>query len=451
MNSLRIAVWHNLPSGGGKRALFDHVRGLVERGHYVESWCPSTADQAYLPLKQLCPEHILPFEWQPPKVAGRLFGRLRASWASCEGVASKLRAMDRHCQQCAQEIEKGQFDLVFANSCMFFRVPPIANHVDLPVALYLQEPYRWLYEALPTLPWAAVPRRDGSASRLNYLKNLLTDLPQVHGLRIQANEEVTNARAYDMILVNSLFSRESVLRAFGLDARVCYLGVDLDRFKPSGEPTERYVVNVGALYYGKGPERTIRALGTIDKARRPNLVWIGNFAEGGYEDEIRKLAAECGVHLDLKVNVSDAELVSLLSRAAAMIYTPRLEPFGYVPLEANACGVPVIAIAEGGIRETVQHGINGLLVNDADPVALGKAVETVLNNPDWIQKMRSGARSHVLANWDLAQGLDNLERHLAELMVLHGQHGWKQNRNSVNQCAPNPEVPTRFNGDTVTA
>jgi glycosyltransferase involved in cell wall biosynthesis len=413
MNKLRIAVWHNLPSGGGKRAMFDHIRGLVERGHHVESWCPSTADQTYLPLGTLCTEHILQFEWKAPGGPGHTLRRLRGSW---EGMETKLRAMDLHCRQCAEEINGGGFDVLFANSCTFFRVPPIGLHVKIPALLYLQEPYRWLYEALPVLPWLAIPRPDGSRFSWEHLKALLNDFVQVQGLRLQAREELANAKSYKMILVNSFFSRESVLRAFGLDARVCYLGVDLDRFKPSGEPTERYVVNVGGLYYGKGAERTIRALGTIEKGTRPDLVWVGNFADGGYETEIRKLAAECGVSLDLKVKVSDTELVSILSRAAAMVYTPRLEPFGFVPLEANACGVPVIAIAEGGVRETVQHGKNGLLVNDADPVALGKAIESVLENPDWVRKMRSEARAHVLEHWNLTQGLDNLERHLAELV-----------------------------------
>jgi len=41
---MRIAVWHNLPSGGAKRALYDHVRGLVDRGHSIESWCLPTSD-----------------------------------------------------------------------------------------------------------------------------------------------------------------------------------------------------------------------------------------------------------------------------------------------------------------------------------------------------------------------------------------------------------------------
>src|SRR5216683_3299275 len=63
--AVKIAVWHNLPSGGGKRALYYHVRGLVERGHTVESWCPPTADVSYLPLRELIPEHTKPFDWVP--------------------------------------------------------------------------------------------------------------------------------------------------------------------------------------------------------------------------------------------------------------------------------------------------------------------------------------------------------------------------------------------------
>ena len=57
---MRIAVWHNLPSGGGKRALYEHVRGLIQRGHYVEAWCPPTASQTYLPLSPMIKEHIRP-------------------------------------------------------------------------------------------------------------------------------------------------------------------------------------------------------------------------------------------------------------------------------------------------------------------------------------------------------------------------------------------------------
>src|SRR5260370_35177388 len=59
---MKIAVWHNLPSGGGKRALYYHVRGLVEKGHSVEAWCPSTSDRNYLPLSEVITEHVAPID-----------------------------------------------------------------------------------------------------------------------------------------------------------------------------------------------------------------------------------------------------------------------------------------------------------------------------------------------------------------------------------------------------
>src|SRR5438034_4095223 len=69
---MRIAVWHNLPMGGGKRALYEHVCGLVQRGHYVEAWCPPTAPQTYLPLSPMIKEHIRASE-SAPRTATTLF------------------------------------------------------------------------------------------------------------------------------------------------------------------------------------------------------------------------------------------------------------------------------------------------------------------------------------------------------------------------------------------
>jgi len=83
-HKLRIAVWHNLPTGGGKRALYCHVRGLVERGHTVEAWCPPTADQAHLPLSALIPEHIVPLHWDD--------GRPRNPAARVRQVGNMIRA-----------------------------------------------------------------------------------------------------------------------------------------------------------------------------------------------------------------------------------------------------------------------------------------------------------------------------------------------------------------------
>src|SRR5438067_10970086 len=106
---MKIAVWHNLPSGGSKRALYDHVRGLVTRGHIVEAWCPLTADPNYLPLCDIVREHILPLDW-PPKE------RLSDFWQITLQVQQSLAAMEAHCRVCAAVINRAGFDILFANT-----------------------------------------------------------------------------------------------------------------------------------------------------------------------------------------------------------------------------------------------------------------------------------------------------------------------------------------------
>lgn len=405
---MKIAVWHNLPSGGGKRSLYDHVRGLVARGHMVEAWCPSTADQSYLPLSKIIPEHILSFDWQPSDVDRRLL-RYRATYRN---VVGKIEAMDRHCLQCANEINKGGFDLLFVNSCMFFRVSSIGRCVNLPKVIYLQEPYRPLYEAMPKLPWLAVPARDGRARGLPHLQDFVYNLVQVQALRVQAREEWLNAQAFDEILVNSYYSRESVLRAYGLESHVCYLGVDTDLFRPLGIPREDFVVGVGGVHFSKGIDRAVRAIATITKTKRPKFVWLGNFSDRRYQQDVEKLAANLGVDLVFKIPVPPTELVDPLSRASVMIYTPRLEPLGLAPLEANACGTPVVAIAEGGVRETIVDGVNGLLLPSADPKAIGDAVLRLLMDPQLVSRIGSSARHHIVENWSLGAAVNRLENNL---------------------------------------
>src|SRR5580658_6941255 len=100
---MRIAVWHNLPSGGGKRALYDHVSGLLDRGHEVESWCPPTADQEFLPLGDLIVEHVAPMTTSDDVVLKRALN-YRSKRAS--GLLARLKAMDEHSRRCASEINQ---------------------------------------------------------------------------------------------------------------------------------------------------------------------------------------------------------------------------------------------------------------------------------------------------------------------------------------------------------
>lgn len=406
---MKIAIWHNLPSGGGKRALYEHVAGLLERGHTLESWCPPTADQSYLPLGNLIPEHVVPLRW-PPRT------RLRDIVGARLSTVRKIEAMNEHCQCCAEQIDAGNFDILFANSCAFFRTTAIGRYVHLPKVLYLQEPYRWLYEAMPQLPWLALPPGGAWWWTPSYVRAFVRDWRHVQGLRVQAREEVRNAAAYDAILVNSLFSRESVLRAYGLDAQVCYLGIDTAKFRDHELPREPFVIGMGAFTPEKNPKLVIEGLARV-ASPRPRLVWIGNTANRGYIEELQALAQSLQVDFEPRVGVSDDALVDLLNRALLMVYAPRLEPFGLAPLEANACGLPVVAVAEGGVRETVIDGVTGIHVLH-DPRAIAAAIERLRDNPDNARQLGEQGRTRVANEWTLRAAARRLEQRLDERVSI---------------------------------
>ena len=408
---MKIAVWHNLPSGGGKRVLYDYVRGLLERGHEIEAWCPPTADQSYLPLRDLIPEHTVPFGWQPAPerhAVDRLFAPYR-------NLRAKLDAMDRHCRECAEQMSVAGFDILFAHACMFFRVTSIGRRLGIPSVLCLGEPYRWLYEALPELPWVALPDPARGRWSIPHLKRFLRNLVEIQGLRLQAREEVVNARGFDTILVNSLFSRESILRAYGLTAKVCYLGVDTNLFVNQQRPRERFVLGLGALIPEKRPDLLIDAVSHLPEPR-PEIVWVGNVANVAFQEQMVSRAVAAGVRFTAKVRISDKELVDVLNRAAILVYGPRLEPFGLAPLEAGACGLPVVAIAEGGVRETIVDGINGLLVDD-DPVVIAGAIERLLADRAYADQLGAAGAELVGRRWSLSASIDRLEQRLLEALM----------------------------------
>jgi glycosyltransferase involved in cell wall biosynthesis len=397
---MRIAVWHNLPSGGGKRALYGHVVGLVERGHTVEAWCPPTADRKYLPLSAIICEHVVDLKW-PRYTQADKFGITLVK-------KRQIAAMDAHCRACADEINRGNFDILFANSCMFFGATSIGRFTRVPSVLYLGEPYRWLYEAMPRLWWLAPPRRSEPLG-LSALKTAIQDFRSIRNWRLQAREEVDNAAAFNRILVNSFFSRESILRAYGLDSDVCYLGINTDLFVDQRLERTKTVVGLGSFTSAKNIRLCIEALSLI-RHPGPKLVWVGN-AVTSYLDEMCVLARQRNVDFEPKVSITDEELIDILNRAQAMLYAPRLEPFGLAPLEANACGVPVVAVGEGGVRETILDGVTGLMV-DNDPATLASAIVELVDNPPLARELGMNARLNVEKNWSMVAAIDRLEQRL---------------------------------------
>jgi glycosyltransferase involved in cell wall biosynthesis len=236
----------------------------------------------------------------------------------------------------------------------------------------------------------------------------------VQALRIQAREECANAKAFDVILANSHYSRESILRAYGLDSKVCYLGVDTKTFSRSRNTRTTELVGVGAFVGEKNIGFVIEAVGAV-RPPRPRLTWVGNVEWPSYLDDLKRLAAKLNVDFNHRVRIADEELLDILSRSMAFVYAPRLEPFGLAPLEAGACGLPVIAVAEGGVRETIFDEVNGLVV-EHDPLAMAAAIERLRDNPEHAKALGETGQRLVRERWTMALAIDRLETRLDEVL-----------------------------------
>ncbi len=390
---MKIAVWHYLPFGGAKRALYDHLKGLVELGHQVEIWQPALPKDD-LDLSQFGPVHVVPqgFAERPDlKSALTRFPRM-------------MKEFKAHAAKVGPMIDASGCDLLFANNSLHFNTPFIGRYVHrMPKVVYLQDPFRALYEPMPKLP--LLPPGPGAS-----LKAKVKDAVYWPQYRKLAWEELESIRSYDLVLCNSYFSREAILRAFGISASVCYLGIDVDHFRYAPKPRERYVFGLGTCGPMKGVREAILAIGAM-REPRPKLVWSANMVDEIYLAELIPLAKSLKVDFHLERMLPDAEVERHLQTAGALIYTSRLEPFGLVPLEANACGLPVVAVAEGGVRETVKDGINGIL-SDPSPAALASALEELLDNPEKRDLLGASARAYVVENWGTGNAARALESFL---------------------------------------
>jgi D-inositol-3-phosphate glycosyltransferase len=194
------------------------------------------------------------------------------------------------------------------------------------------------------------------------------------------------------------------LRRLGAPRRritVVPCGVDLQHFTPDGAAwprTERpRVVCLTRLVERKGVGDVVRAMAAVPDAE----LLIAGGPEAGALDadpEARRLLALAQEHgvadrVRLLGRVGRADAPALLRSADVVCCTPWYEPFGIVPLEAMACGVPVVASAVGGLIDTVVDGVTGVHVPPRDPERLGSALRRVLADDAWrAQLAETGAR-----------------------------------------------------------
>jgi glycosyltransferase involved in cell wall biosynthesis len=194
--------------------------------------------------------------------------------------------------------------------------------------------------------------------------------------RIQRWFDQRSVRNIDRIIANSKNVQGRIKRIYNRDAEVIYPPIDMSRFHSNGYGDFWLAVN--RIY----PEKRIEIqLEVFRNLTEEKLIIAGGFATGDHASKYAmKLQKILPKNVTLVGEVSEQELLDLYANCKGLICTAIDEDFGITPLEAMASGKPVIAVNEGGFRETVTPE-TGMLTEPLQERII-KAVITVSRNPE---------------------------------------------------------------------
>jgi len=157
--------------------------------------------------------------------------------------------------------------------------------------------------------------------------------------------DLRTADRVDHFIANSQFIAERIRRAYGRESTVIYPPVDVDRFTLQTQKEDFYLTASRLVPY-KRLDLVVEAFNTLNK----KLIVIG---EGPQLKLLKKMATSANI--EFLGHQDRSQIVNYMQRAKAFVF-PALEDFGILPVEAQACGTPVICLGKGGTLETVVHG-----------------------------------------------------------------------------------------------
>ena len=319
---------------------------------------------------------------------------------SALGRLRQLARLPHYGRTLAARIDGAGHQVVFVQASLLVQAHEVLPYLRTATLAYAPEPLRALYEARPAFGAPQDLRARLVQAGLDPYEALRKRLDRAH------------IRGADTIVTHSRFTAANLERIYGVRAEVVPLGVDSDVFVPADAPRAHTVLSVGALHPLKGHQDVIAAVATIAAPQRPRVVIVGD--RGALGGALEELARSSGVELELLQGVPITRLVDEYRRAGVVVAAMVREPFGLVPLEAMACGAAVVAVAEGGLLETVRDGRTGVLAR-REPAALGAAIARVLSDPLLAAQLGAAGRATAVADWSWEQTADAFDERLARL------------------------------------
>jgi glycosyltransferase involved in cell wall biosynthesis len=244
-----------------------------------------------------------------------------------------------------EQLDLQSYDLVISSESGPAKgviVAPTAVHV-----CYCHSPMRYVWDRS-----ADYRRSSGALTRALMM-------PALHYVRLW---DQLAAQRVDHYVANSRFVAQRIGKYYRREARVIHPPVAVETLALSPK-CEDFYLSVGQLVPYKRPDLMIEA---FNASGRP-LVVIGS------GEMLASLRRQAKPNVRLLGWQSDEVIREHYARCRALIF-PGVEDFGLVPVEAMACGKPVIALGAGGVLETVVDGVTGVLFSQATPASLEQAL-----------------------------------------------------------------------------
>jgi D-inositol-3-phosphate glycosyltransferase len=377
-----LAAPGSVDSGGQNVYVAQVARHLAQQGHTVDVY--TRCDDASLPVT---------VHWEP----GIRVIHVPAGPAQPVPKEAMLPYMDEFGRYMISFARRhGGYDLVHAN---FFMSGMVARQLRAALGI----PYVITFHALGRVRRQHQGRADGfPAEREHIEESLMRDADHIIAECPQDQE--------DMAMHYRAPAERIAVVPCGFDPQEFWPAPRLARTVLGLHPHEFVVLQLGRMVPRKGVDTAIRSIAVLRDAFHigARLLVVGSDAQGDGRPgpevaRLQALSRELGLErqVDFTGRKPRAELRHYYSAANVFVSTPWYEPFGITPLEAMACGVPVVGAAVGGIKDTVLDGRTGYLVPPNDPMAVAERLALLHQRPDEASRMgRAGLRRvHQRYTW----------------------------------------------------
>lgn len=346
---MKIAIFHELDIGGAKRVVVEFAKKL-NKNHTVDLYYVDTnkdKDIEYFFNRTFFYKFDAKI-WKGKDWKVRLY----------KDTVELINLFKLH-KKIGHDIKNKEYDCIFVHPSKFTQAPFLLSILKNKCIYFCQESLRIVYE--PHL---------SNISNIKFPKNIYEFLIRKLRKRIDS----MNFKNALIVLANSHYSKKVIEESYGRKAEICYLGVDVEFFKP---------LKVNKL---------------ID------ILFIGN-NDWGYDLLIKSLKffkirpkVYAVFRESMKSNISDKELVILYNKSKVLVALNRKEPFGLIPLEAMACGLPVIALKEGGYTESIIDEKTGFLTS-RNARELYEKINKIIRDEKFRNFLAIKSRKNIFENW----------------------------------------------------